>query len=262
MDAFTAGLLARIKATEADLARARDEGDDFLVEVEQAELDDLRRLARQHAGAVRVAAGARGDRPVAASLVSLRPRPAPAPVPDVELDHEYFPGWIQRARHAALLKEACPPADVEDSAAKLRALAEAHGIDVDAQTAVSEGPAGRAHGPGSGNVTVPASYQVDTAEQNMPADGPRPTELADLVAVTTLIETGMAEGQISGDEVRRAFEADQIPVTQWKRVLHTLNALLDAHGVTLMVSRSDTRARRSATNVSHAPYDSSGNHEP
>ncbi|MFJ3234483.1 hypothetical protein [Streptomyces sp. NPDC086787] len=48
MDAFTAGLLQRIKATESDLSRARDEGDDFLVEVEQGELDDLRRLAAEH----------------------------------------------------------------------------------------------------------------------------------------------------------------------------------------------------------------------
>ncbi|MFD3500187.1 hypothetical protein ACFWWT_12820 [Streptomyces sp. NPDC058676] len=48
MDAFTAGLLQRIRATETDLTRARDEGDDFLAEVEQAELDDLRRLAAEH----------------------------------------------------------------------------------------------------------------------------------------------------------------------------------------------------------------------
>src|SRR3954462_6971400 len=48
MDAFTAGLLQRTKATESDLTRARDEGDDFLVEVEQGELEDLRRLAAEH----------------------------------------------------------------------------------------------------------------------------------------------------------------------------------------------------------------------
>ncbi|WP_181139778.1 hypothetical protein [Streptomyces sp. Ru71] len=48
MDAFTAGLLQRIRATESDLSRARDEGDDFLVDVEQGELDDLRRLAAEH----------------------------------------------------------------------------------------------------------------------------------------------------------------------------------------------------------------------
>ncbi|MEU7719588.1 hypothetical protein [Streptomyces tibetensis] len=48
MDAFTAGLLQRIRATESDLSRARDEGDEFLVDVEQGELDDLRRLAAEH----------------------------------------------------------------------------------------------------------------------------------------------------------------------------------------------------------------------
>ncbi|MEV7682573.1 hypothetical protein AB0O64_29085 [Streptomyces sp. NPDC088341] len=48
MDAFTAGLLQRIKATETDLNRARETGDDFLVDVEQEELEDLRRLAAEH----------------------------------------------------------------------------------------------------------------------------------------------------------------------------------------------------------------------
>jgi hypothetical protein len=48
MDAFTAGLLQRIRAAETDLTRARDEGDEFLVEVEQGELDDLHRLAAEH----------------------------------------------------------------------------------------------------------------------------------------------------------------------------------------------------------------------
>ncbi|WP_330173225.1 hypothetical protein OG875_06195 [Streptomyces sp. NBC_01498] len=48
MDAFTAGLLQRIRATESDLTRARETGDDFLAEVEQEELDDLHRLAEEH----------------------------------------------------------------------------------------------------------------------------------------------------------------------------------------------------------------------
>ncbi|MEU9113367.1 hypothetical protein AB0D04_16685 [Streptomyces sp. NPDC048483] len=48
MDAFTAGILQRIKSTEADLDRARESGDDFLAEVEQAELEDLQRLATEH----------------------------------------------------------------------------------------------------------------------------------------------------------------------------------------------------------------------
>ncbi|BCK68023.1 hypothetical protein Sgleb_19160 [Streptomyces glebosus] len=48
MDAFTAGILQRIQSTEADLDRARAAGDDFLAEVEQAELEDLQRLATEH----------------------------------------------------------------------------------------------------------------------------------------------------------------------------------------------------------------------
>lgn len=48
MDAFTAGILQRIQSTESDLHRARESGDDFLAEVEQAELEDLRRLAAEH----------------------------------------------------------------------------------------------------------------------------------------------------------------------------------------------------------------------
>lgn len=48
MDAFTAGILQRIETTETDLHRARESGDDFLVDVEQSELEDLRRLAAEH----------------------------------------------------------------------------------------------------------------------------------------------------------------------------------------------------------------------
>ncbi|MGY1455903.1 hypothetical protein [Streptomyces sp. SS8] len=48
MDAFTAGILQRIRTTESDLIRARESGDDFLVDVEQAELEDLRRLAAEY----------------------------------------------------------------------------------------------------------------------------------------------------------------------------------------------------------------------
>ncbi|MFE2876980.1 hypothetical protein ACFXG6_11160 [Streptomyces roseus] len=48
MDAFSAGLLQRIRATQSDLDQALATGDDFLVEVEQAELEDLQRLAAEH----------------------------------------------------------------------------------------------------------------------------------------------------------------------------------------------------------------------
>jgi RNA polymerase primary sigma factor len=65
-----------------------------------------------------------------------------------------------------------------------------------------------------------------------------------------LIERGKAQGQIAGDDVRHAFEADQIPVTKWKNVMRSLNQVLDEEGVTLMVSAADSsaskRARKSA----------------
>ncbi|WP_255919034.1 hypothetical protein [Streptomyces humicola] len=49
--------MQRIRSTEHDLKRAREDGDDFLVEVEQGELDDLRRIAAKHG--VQVAARGR-----------------------------------------------------------------------------------------------------------------------------------------------------------------------------------------------------------
>ncbi|MFG2822023.1 hypothetical protein ACGFX4_21675 [Kitasatospora sp. NPDC048365] len=48
MDAFTDGILQRIKNAEQDLHRALESGDEFLAEVEQSELEDLQRLAAEH----------------------------------------------------------------------------------------------------------------------------------------------------------------------------------------------------------------------
>src|SRR5690242_13426235 len=69
-----------------------------------------------------------------------------------------------------------------------------------------------------------------------------------------LIEQGKAQGQIAGDDVRRAFEADQIPATQWKNVLRSLNQVLDEEGVTLMVSAAEApkRSRKSVAAKSPA----------
>ncbi len=50
-----------------------------------------------------------------------------------------------------------------------------------------------------------------------------------------LIERGRTTGHITGDEVRQAFEADNIPTTQWKVVLRSLNQVLDDEGMTLAV---------------------------
>ncbi|GGO91401.1 RNA polymerase principal sigma factor HrdB [Wenjunlia tyrosinilytica] len=69
-----------------------------------------------------------------------------------------------------------------------------------------------------------------------------PPEIAESVHLQALIERGKAQGQIAGDDVRQAFEADQIPATQWKNVLRSLNQVLDEEGVTLMVSAADSAA--------------------
>ncbi|MQY12960.1 RNA polymerase principal sigma factor HrdB [Streptomyces sp. RB5] len=76
-----------------------------------------------------------------------------------------------------------------------------------------------------------------------------PPEIAEAESVMALIERGKAEGQIAGDDVRRAFEVDQIPSTQWKNVLRSLNQVLEEEGVTLMVSAAEApkRTRKTAT---------------
>ncbi|WP_190085137.1 RNA polymerase sigma factor [Streptomyces longisporoflavus] len=71
-----------------------------------------------------------------------------------------------------------------------------------------------------------------------------PPEIAESVSVMALIERGKADGQIAGDDVRRAFEADQIPATQWKNVLRSLNQILEEEGVTLMVSAAEPKRPR------------------
>lgn len=81
-----------------------------------------------------------------------------------------------------------------------------------------------------------------------------PPEIAESESVMALIERGKADGQIAGDDVRRAFEADQIPPTQWKNVLRSLNQILEEEGVTLMVSAAESpkRARKSVAAKSPA----------
>ncbi|MER5181955.1 RNA polymerase sigma factor [Streptomyces sp. NPDC002896] len=71
-----------------------------------------------------------------------------------------------------------------------------------------------------------------------------PPEITESVSVMALIERGKADGQIAGDDVRRAFEADQIPATQWKNVLRSLNQILEEEGVTLMVSAAEPKRTR------------------
>jgi RNA polymerase primary sigma factor len=80
-----------------------------------------------------------------------------------------------------------------------------------------------------------------------------PAEIAESESVVALIERGKAEGQIGGDDVRRAFEADQIPPTQWKNVLRSLNQILDEEGVTLMVSAAEAPKRTRKSVAAKAP---------
>ncbi|MFD1832183.1 RNA polymerase sigma factor [Streptomyces desertarenae] len=80
-----------------------------------------------------------------------------------------------------------------------------------------------------------------------------PAEIAESASVMALIERGKAEGQIAGDDVRRAFEADQIPQTQWKSVLRSLNQILDEEGVTLVVSAAEAPKRTRKSVAAKAP---------
>ncbi|MEV0277579.1 RNA polymerase sigma factor [Streptomyces sp. NPDC050610] len=80
-----------------------------------------------------------------------------------------------------------------------------------------------------------------------------PTEIAESESLLALIERGKAEGQIAGDDVRRAFEADQIPSTQWKNVLRSLNQVLDEEGVTLMVSAAEAPKRTRKSVAAKSP---------
>ncbi|MFG2196911.1 RNA polymerase sigma factor [Streptomyces sp. NPDC048639] len=80
-----------------------------------------------------------------------------------------------------------------------------------------------------------------------------PPEIAESESVMALIERGKADGQIAGDDVRRAFEADQIPPTQWKNVLRSLNQVLDEEGVTLMVSAAEAPKRTRKSVAAKSP---------
>ncbi|MEK8172771.1 RNA polymerase sigma factor [Streptomyces sp. M19] len=53
--------------------------------------------------------------------------------------------------------------------------------------------------------------------------------------------------------MRRAFEADQIPPTQWKNVLRSLNQVLDEEGVTLMVSAAEAPKRTRKSVAAKSP---------
>ncbi|MFD8544657.1 hypothetical protein [Streptomyces sp. NPDC059649] len=66
-------------------------------------------------------------------------------------------------------------------------------------------------------------------------------EIAQFKSVRDLVERARAEGQVAGDDLRRAFEADQIPVAQWKNLLRRLNEFFEQENVTLLVSAAPAR---------------------
>ncbi|MGR8007115.1 RNA polymerase sigma factor [Streptomyces hypolithicus] len=72
---------------------------------------------------------------------------------------------------------------------------------------------------------------------------PFPQEIAESPSLVALIERGKEQGHINGDDVRHAFEADSIPADQLKRVLRSLNQVLDEEGVTLMVTAPKAAAK-------------------
>ncbi|OIV35781.1 RNA polymerase sigma factor [Mangrovactinospora gilvigrisea] len=79
-----------------------------------------------------------------------------------------------------------------------------------------------------------------------------PPEIAESVHLLALIERGKTQGQIAGSDVKTAFDADQIPQSQWKNVLRSLNQVLDEEGVTLMVSAADSAAPKRARKTTAA----------
>ncbi|MFE0458325.1 RNA polymerase sigma factor [Kitasatospora sp. NPDC058965] len=80
-----------------------------------------------------------------------------------------------------------------------------------------------------------------------------PPEIAESAALLALIERGKAQGQIAGDDVRQAFEADQIPVTKWKNVMRSLNQVLIEEGVDLMVSAAEPSAAKRKSVAAKSP---------
>ncbi|MFE4971889.1 RNA polymerase sigma factor [Kitasatospora sp. NPDC056651] len=80
-----------------------------------------------------------------------------------------------------------------------------------------------------------------------------PPEIAESAALLALIERGKAQGQIAGDDVRQAFEADQIPVTKWKNVMRSLNQVLIEEGVDLMVSAAEPAGTKRKSVAAKSP---------
>ena len=73
----------------------------------------------------------------------------------------------------------------------------------------------------------------------------KPSELHEHV-VRQLIERGRSQGYLEADDVRRAFEEADIPVSKASSILRSLSK----EGVTVMVSAADSAAPKRARNSS------------
>ncbi|MFD8911707.1 SAV_2336 N-terminal domain-related protein [Streptomyces sp. NPDC059575] len=80
-----------------------------------------------------------------------------------------------------------------------------------------------------------------------------PSELANFVHLTRLIQHGKASGHLTGDDIRRVFEADGIPAAEWKNVLRTLDRVLKEEGVELRVSATSTAERERKLELIRTP---------
>ncbi|MCQ4200840.1 GntR family transcriptional regulator [Streptomyces coelicoflavus] len=80
-----------------------------------------------------------------------------------------------------------------------------------------------------------------------------PSELANFVHLTRLIQHGKASGHLTGDDIRKAFEADGIPATEWKKVLRALDRVLKEEGVELHVSATSTAERQRKLELIRTP---------
>ncbi|MFI0540495.1 SAV_2336 N-terminal domain-related protein [Streptomyces sp. WSLK1-3] len=99
----------------------------------------------------------------------------------------------------------------------------------------------------AGHVTTESRFDeedVDPSDVRSASDLTPPPELAVHEHVTRLIQRGKAMGLISGDEVRRAFEQDLIPATEWRNVLRALNHFLEQEGIELHVSQPQTNQQQ------------------
>jgi RNA polymerase primary sigma factor len=85
----------------------------------------------------------------------------------------------------------------------------------------------------------------------------KPSELHEHV-IQQLIERGRTQGYLEADDVRRAFEDADIPVSKASTILRSLSK----EGVTVMVSAADSaapkRSRKRATPAARTPMRAPG----